>query len=99
LLNVLRAGGPVQYVEDPATPNAAVEAAALFDSNGDAPTGVLGHNLGFLVFDNTAGCAAGGSQVLVPWATSGSSVLAFFDYAVRLDVASTFSPDPRCFAK
>ncbi len=53
--------------------------ATLFDSSDDAPMGVFGDALGSLEF-NTQTCAAGGGPNPVPWASSGSTVLTYFNY-------------------
>jgi hypothetical protein len=53
--------------------------ATLFDSSDDAPAGVFGDSLGSLEF-NTQLCSAGGGPNPVPWASSGSSVLTYFNY-------------------
>jgi len=58
---------------------AAITWANLFDSNEDAPTGVFGDSLGSLEF-NTQVCSAAGGPNPVPWATSGSEVLTYFNY-------------------
>jgi hypothetical protein len=57
----------------------AITWATLFDSSEDAPPGVFGDSLGSLEF-NTQICNAGGGPNPVPWASSGSSVLTYFNY-------------------
>lgn len=58
---------------------AAITWATLFDSSDDAPTGVFGDSLGSLEF-NTQVCGASGGPNPVPWASSGSSILTYFNY-------------------
>jgi hypothetical protein len=82
LVSVSRAAKLTQLAELPVTP------ATLFDSNTDSPVGVFGDSLGTLQFD-TRLCDAAGGPTVVPWATSGTSVLTYFDYPGNLS-------DPRC---
>jgi hypothetical protein len=77
-------GGKVMLLSVPARGSAPTEAAlvtlaTLFDSSGDSSVGVFGDNLGSLEFD-TRTCSAGGQVNPVPWASSGTSVLTFFNY-------------------
>lgn len=58
---------------------AAITWTTLFDSSDDAPSGVFGDSLGSLEF-NTQTCSVGGGPNPVPWASSGSSVLTYFNY-------------------
>jgi hypothetical protein len=68
---------------------AALPSSILFDSADDSPTGVFGDNLGSLQFDTRVCNPAGGGVVSMPWATSGTSVLTYFNYPGNL-------ADPRC---
>ncbi len=64
--------------------------STIFDSNTDSPPGVFGDSLGTLQFD-TRVCSASGGPTVVPWATSGTRVLTYFNYPSNTD--------PRCFAQ
>lgn len=57
----------------------------LFDSNQDSPTGVFGDSLGTVEF-NTGVCRPGGGPSPLPWASSGTSVLAYFDSPASADL-------------
>jgi hypothetical protein len=76
----------------PTTLTRADAIVSLFDSNKDSDPGVFGANLGGLVF-NTGLCVPGGLMQMVPWASSNSDVLTFFQYP-RVPPPA----DPRCFA-
>lgn len=88
------------------TPDLKAEAAAwtvttLFDSAEDAATGGFGNNLGSLWFDTRTCNPAGGDVTSLPWATSRTSLLAFFKYPTTNSAAQPLAPvaDPRCFVK
>jgi hypothetical protein len=54
------------------------ELVTLFDSNEDSPPGVFGDGAGTVEF-NTGVCTPGGGPSPLPWVTSGTSVLAYFN--------------------
>ena len=68
--------------------------AVFFDSNEDADPGKFGEVVGGLMF-NTALCLPSGPVQLVPWASDGVDLLAFFNYPTTVPPAAV---DPRCFA-
>jgi hypothetical protein len=76
---------------------ASVVVTTLFDSSEDSPTGVFGDALGGVWFDTRTCNPAGGIAVL-PWATSGTSVLTYFNYPTALPPPAPVV-DPRCFTK
>lgn len=68
---------------------ASLTTSTLFDSASDSPTGVFGDVLGSLQLDATA---CGGGVMPLPWAASGGSILAYFNYPGA-------TGDPRCWGK
>ena len=66
-------------------------AAAYFDSNQDAESGVFGSNLGSMIF-NTGLCSPGATMALVPWASNNIDVLAFFGVAGSATGSALFRP-------
>jgi hypothetical protein len=78
---------------------ASLTISTVFDSNGDSPASVFGDSLGGLSFD-TRTCNPAGGVMLLPWATSATSVLTYFNYPTT-PAAPPPAPvvDPRCFMK
>jgi hypothetical protein len=67
---------------------ASLTVSTLFDSADDSPIGVFGDSLGTLPFD-PHGCGPAGAPPVVPWASSGTSVLTYFNFPGN-------AADPRC---
>jgi hypothetical protein len=57
----------------------------LFDSSEDSPAGVFGDNLGTVEF-NTGVCTPGGGPSPLPWVSSGTAVLAYFNTPVSTEL-------------
>jgi hypothetical protein len=97
--------GQVMLLDVPPRGAADVDAATvtvttLFDSAEDAPVGVFANSLGSLWFD-TRTCNPAGGVTSLPWATSRTSLLAYFNYPTTNPAAPPLVPvaDPRCFVK
>jgi hypothetical protein len=57
-----------------------VTASTLFDSSDDAPVGVFGDSLGSVQFDTRVCNPQTGGVNVVPWVSSGTSILTYFNY-------------------
>lgn len=59
---------------------ASVTVSTLFDASSGSPTGVFGDSQGSLAFDTRVCNPAGVGVNYLPWSTSGTTVLTFFNY-------------------
>ena len=69
---------------------ATVTASTLFDSSDESSAGVFGDNLGSVQFDTRVCSPQTGGVNVLPWASSGTSVLTYFNYP------GNFAGDLRC---